>query len=91
MSNCHGCSKPIQFKYRTERGTYEPQLNGENEYVPGPVIVLPNGDPLLEDLCDTCIEQSKLNRPADCYDGCWNDKHCHPSHIVERDPEDYLI
>ncbi len=76
MSNCHACSKPIQFKYRTQGG--EPMLN-------------PDGTQLIEDLCETCIEASRVNRPAEYYGGTWVDKHCHESHIVQTKPEDYLV
>ena len=91
MSNCHGCSKPITFKYRTERGTREPQADGTTQYIAGPPLKDEHGGLVLEDLCEKCIDESKLNRPEDYYGGMWVDKHCHPSHIVERKPEDYLI
>ena len=91
MSNCHGCSKPITFKYRTTRGTTEELPDGTTEYVPGPPLLDGQGQAIVEDLCDTCLTASKLNRPEDYYGGCWVDKHGHPSHIVERKPDDYLL
>jgi len=76
VSNCRGCSKQIKFKYRTHAG--EP-------------ITLPNGDALIEDLCDTCITASRLDKPEDYYDDLWKDSNAHPSHRVVRRPKDYLL
>jgi hypothetical protein len=72
---------------------YTEETGADNKpvFVPGPVILLGDGEPLIEDLCTTCIDASYINRTAEYYDGCWNDKHCHPSHIVESKPEDYLV
>ena len=45
----------------------------------------------VEYVCSRCKAAAYVNMPEDWYETLWWDKHGHPSHIVIRPAEDYLL
>ena len=76
MSHCIACDKPIPFKYRTKAGDK---------------IIDGAGQPIVEDLCDKCIDESRVSKPEDYYDGLYLDRNADECHQVLRKPADYLL